>query len=102
MVSRMRPSRGDRASATTTRYVGCFVLPTRIKRIFTAIRNCSPGRVEVDQPSETGLTRKTRQAGKGQTLEIGRVGTASPSSAPFPRRLGHGAHELVDRLELLQ
>src|SRR6476646_8581145 len=36
MVSMMRPSRGDRASATTTRYVGCFFLPTRIRRIFTA------------------------------------------------------------------
>ena len=34
-----RPSRGLRASATTTRYVGCFFLPTRIKRILTANSN---------------------------------------------------------------
>ena len=36
MVSMMRPSRGLRSSATTTRYVGCFFLPTRMSRIFTA------------------------------------------------------------------
>src|SRR5207253_421469 len=35
MISTKRPSRGDRASATTTRYVGCFFLPIRMRRIFT-------------------------------------------------------------------
>src|SRR5207237_3780142 len=35
MISTKRPSRGDRASATTTRYVGCFFLPIRIRRILT-------------------------------------------------------------------
>src|ERR1044071_4021083 len=31
-----RPSRGDRASAATRRYVGCFFLPIRMRRSFTA------------------------------------------------------------------
>src|SRR5215204_4630042 len=35
-----RPSRGDRLSAATTRYDGCLVLPTRIRRSFTAICSC--------------------------------------------------------------
>src|SRR5262249_44260114 len=32
-----RPLRGDRESAATTRYVGCFVLPIRIRRSLTGI-----------------------------------------------------------------
>jgi hypothetical protein len=35
MISMNRPSRGLRSSATTTRYDGCFFLPTRIRRILT-------------------------------------------------------------------
>src|SRR5258708_321876 len=31
-----RPSRGERLSAATTRYVGCLVFPIRIRRSFTA------------------------------------------------------------------
>src|SRR5690606_41383327 len=31
-----RPSRGDRESAATTRYVGCFFLPIRMRRSLTA------------------------------------------------------------------
>src|SRR5688500_6753662 len=31
-----RPLRGERESAATTRYVGCFFLPIRIRRSFTA------------------------------------------------------------------
>ena len=37
-----RPSRGDRLSAATMRYCGCLVLPTRVRRSFTAMRlQCS-------------------------------------------------------------
>src|SRR5207237_8740322 len=35
-VARHRPLRGERESAATTRYVGCFVLPIRMSRSFTA------------------------------------------------------------------
>src|SRR3954447_1926146 len=37
-----RPSRGERASAATTRYVGCLVLPIRMRRSFTAIVRLLP------------------------------------------------------------
>src|SRR4029450_13580881 len=33
-----RPSRGERTSAATTRYVGCFFLPIRMRRSLTATR----------------------------------------------------------------
>src|SRR5438034_11822350 len=36
MISMNLPSRGARESATTTRYVGAFVLPVRRRRICTA------------------------------------------------------------------
>src|SRR5437870_10624534 len=36
MISMNLPSRGERESATTTRYVGAFVLPVRRRRICTA------------------------------------------------------------------
>src|SRR5437867_13393487 len=36
MLSMKRPSRGERASAATTRYVGCFFLPMRLRRSLTA------------------------------------------------------------------
>src|SRR5690606_28864712 len=32
-----RPSRGERASAATMRYWGCFFLPTRVRRSLTAM-----------------------------------------------------------------
>src|SRR5574338_1418281 len=32
-----RPLRGDRESAATTRYVGCFFLPIRMRRSLTAM-----------------------------------------------------------------
>ena len=32
-----RPSRGERESAATMRYCGCLVLPTRVRRSFTAM-----------------------------------------------------------------
>src|SRR5665213_1869070 len=35
-MSRKAPGRGGRLSAATTRYVGCFFLPMRTKRSFTA------------------------------------------------------------------
>src|SRR5665811_959029 len=37
MVSMKRPSRGARESATTMRYVGCFLLPLRVSLIAVAI-----------------------------------------------------------------
>src|SRR3954454_6959978 len=37
-----RLSRAERASATTTRYVGCFVAPTRVSRIRTAMGSSVP------------------------------------------------------------
>jgi hypothetical protein len=36
-ISMNRPSRGERLSAATTRYDGCLVLPTRMRRSFTAM-----------------------------------------------------------------
>src|SRR4051794_9924505 len=35
-ISMNRPLRGERESAATTRYVGCFVLPIRMSRSLTA------------------------------------------------------------------
>ena len=46
MISMNRPSRGERPSATTTRYVGCFFFPTRMRRIFTATARVSSRRYE--------------------------------------------------------
>src|SRR5438270_12603027 len=39
MLSMKRPSRGERASAATTRYDGCFFLPMRLRRSLTATRS---------------------------------------------------------------
>src|SRR5204862_7684310 len=41
MISMNLPSRGERESATTTRYVGAFVLPVRRRRMCTAKVRCS-------------------------------------------------------------
>src|SRR5690349_1348286 len=60
MISMKRPSRGDRPSATTTRYVGCFFLPTRMRRIFTATEGV-PSRLGV-----RGAMQGTPQSAKGQ------------------------------------
>src|SRR5205085_6050679 len=51
-----RPLRGERESAATTRYVGCFVLPIRMSRSFTATVRTSfslwgPASLPVAEPS---------------------------------------------------
>src|SRR5680860_785002 len=56
----IRPSRGLRESATTTRYDGCFVLPTRINLILTMLllQTCWKGIYsdkEAYQPPEASL-----------------------------------------------
>ncbi len=42
-----RPSRGARASATTNRYVGCFLAPMRRSRIFTMLCFLSVGLAKI-------------------------------------------------------
>src|SRR3954454_18967288 len=74
-----RPSRGDRPSAATRRYVGCFFFPIRIRRSFNA--TCS---------SPTYRFR----------------GRESPALlallTPHPGDLAETLHHLLDFLELLQ
>src|SRR5919205_594435 len=78
MISMNRPSRGDSWSATTIRYSGSFLRPTRRSRM----------RVAMSLPGGCGLTGETATA-EGQ-LQAGASG--------LPRDL----HELLHLLELRQ
>src|SRR4051794_24737638 len=70
-----RPSRGDRLSVATTRYVGCFFLPMRIRRSFTATDSFSC-----------------------RSPHVRKAGHALGALAALPEHL----HHLLDFLELLQ
>src|ERR1700687_2996233 len=78
-----RPSRGERASAATTRYVGCLVLPIRMRRSFTAT---------------TVLSLLT--SASVETGEPGRHGRPAPL-ALLGAETAHLLHHLLDVLELL-
>src|SRR6266496_4006454 len=90
------PSRGERESATTTRYVGAFVLPVRRRRMCTAkVRRSSVKDVRGRNTSiqatrgSAAWARSVRQAGDPRQLAT----------------LGHRAellHEVLHLLELLQ
>src|SRR5436190_11953535 len=77
-----RPSRGERESAATMRYCGCLVLPTRVRRSFTAMGG------EPSSASSNGCgTNRERLAGEpghpaagaagADTGELGEVGEAA-------------------------
>src|SRR6476469_5263605 len=54
IVSIVRPSRGERLSATTIRQIGFFFEPTLLSLILTAI---GPGRVQELAPADLGTRR---------------------------------------------
>src|SRR4051794_19777461 len=81
-----RPSRGERESAATMRYCGCLVLPTRVRRSFTAMGG------EPSSASSNGCgTNRGRLAGeaghpaaRAATGEPGEIGEAATG-----RQAGH-------------
>src|SRR4051794_29429028 len=80
-----RPSRGERLSAATTRYDGCLVLPTRIKRSFTAMVSSS-------------LLVQTGEPGR----HLGRAHLATLALLHLLRaQATHPLHQLLHLLELL-
>src|SRR5690242_6678432 len=78
MISMKRSSRGERPSATTTRYVGCFFFPTRIRRIFTATEvvpsrlECRRARVVLAQPGKVRRVRLPDPSAGGRAVRRGR------------------------------
>src|SRR5689334_4441293 len=82
-----RPSRGERLSAATTRYDGCLVLPTRMRRSFTAM--CVGLLVEAREPG-----RQLRHGGPAPALLL--LAEALGAQATHP--LHHPLHllELLD------
>ena len=109
------PSRGDFASQTTNRYVGCFFAPIRRRRIFTMMFSVCLSNVEVPA-SETGPASRhpsvsscVREASNCFTKRL-----TSETCVPLPaamrlrreplrisrtRALAHG-HRADDRLDL--
>src|SRR5262245_21099038 len=87
-----RPSRGDRESAATIRYCGCLVLPTRVRRSFTAMESPSEG---VATTNGEGYRPKPRV----RRLPVGRVGAgdlgAVSATAQSGRNLCQGLSELA-------
>src|SRR5688572_5254390 len=90
-----RPSRGARESVTTTRYEGCLVLPTRVRRILTA--TAGPLLVIV-VPEVPGVpSRRPPRGGDGPAVRAGaqnRCGSpgivGAPGRPPLPLRLPPG------------
>src|SRR5437764_9642809 len=80
MLSMKRPSRGERESAATTRYVGCFFLPMRLRRSLTAISLLTQAR--------SSHVRELRHQFLGAAQSLG----------PLAEHL----HHLLDFLELLE
>src|SRR4051812_10979345 len=91
-----RPSRGERASAATMRYVGCLVLPIRMRRSFTtgfsllrwhgvrANDRLRPARGRPSMVSLTGPREQVRVSALGESLteaEVGEVGQALAAEA---------------------
>src|SRR6476646_11869811 len=71
IVSIVRPSRGERLSATTMRQIGFFFEPTRLSLIRTAI---GPGRLASSRPRARRALVATRQLGHllgGRHLAVG-------------------------------
>src|SRR5688500_9772077 len=91
-----RPSRGERPSAATTRYVGCLVLPMRMSRSFTAIRSQSLSSVETGV--HLGLHRLER-------LEVGELAARTLAALlallPAPAEARDALHHLRHLFELL-
>src|SRR5437773_1877340 len=88
-----RPLRGERESAATTRYVGCFVLPIRMSRSFTATVRTSfvvggptsvvAGRGLV-QPREATIIA---DPGDGERRRLARLGLGALGRHPSPASL---------------
>src|SRR3954452_15292649 len=117
-----RPLRGERESAATTRYVGCFVLPMRMSRSFTATCNTSfdtwgptsvVGREPLIQSREATIIADSRDRER-RRLADGRLGALGrdPATAlalalrllhlaPDARDVAHPPHHLLDLVELL-
>src|SRR3990170_4852646 len=90
MDSMMRPSRGLRESATTTRKFGCFFLPTRINLILTMVllRLRFWGKKRVYQ----GLAHARRHLEAGREAHL---------SALAPRHLLHHLPDLIELFDEL-
>src|SRR5438270_797338 len=118
-----RPFRGERESAATTRYVGCFVLPIRMSRSFTATVRTSfvvggptsvvagPGSV---QPREATIIADTGdREGRRLARRRFRALRRDPAATAFALALGllhlptetgdraHAPHHLLHVVELL-
>src|SRR5262245_41550851 len=95
-----RPSRGARTSAATTRYVGCFCLPIRMRRSLTAtvhslrvqrdsttleaavrpvMLDCDAGSVQAGPGARVQARQRERLLGDGGTGALRR--DASPALA---------------------
>src|SRR3954468_15806127 len=85
IVSMKRPSRGERWSATTTRQIGFFLLPTRVRRSRTDIE---PGEV----------SGGWRSPAARQLLQVGHL--ALPGVANQLLHLGELLDELPHRLHV--
>src|SRR5436309_14069466 len=97
MFSMNRPSRGDRLSAATTRYVGCFFFPIRIRRSFTAT-SVFLGRFRPCQSNSSVELRPARRPLGGDPatlLSLLALAAHHPAEA-------HLAHHALHVLELLQ
>src|SRR4051794_27447519 len=92
-----RPSRGERPSAATTRYVGCLVLPMRMSRSFTAIRSQSLSSVETEVV-HLGLHGL-------ELLEVRKLAARTLAALlallPTAAQPGHALHHLRHLFELL-
>src|SRR5215471_5154020 len=107
MISMKRPSRGLRPSATTTRYVGCFFLPTRIRRILTANEKTPTRGTASDSRSRR---REAGNAPRGQprrfrtlrTLALRALGALLLQALGHAVGARHRLHHLLHLLELLQ
>src|SRR6476659_722855 len=97
-----RPSRGERLSVATTRYCGCLVLPTRVRRSFTAIRiqgslhNTNDERLSIEVREATGQTGHARHAGEPAALLFLLASSTESHAAHLLHHLLHFA-ELFDQ-----
>src|SRR5688500_4686311 len=92
MISMNRPLRGERASAATTRYVGCFFLPIRMRRSFTATWLSLPV-YEIES-----MVRQSRPAivpARGGSVQTGQLQLGLRALGKGQRTLGGGAPALL-------
>src|SRR6478735_8947144 len=112
-----RPSRGERESAATMRYCGCLVLPTRVRRSFTAMGREPSSTLTTSAGAGTDPARlagepwhpAARGAAAGQLGEVGEAARRHPRHRASALALlaladaGHAEalHHLLHLAELL-